>query len=683
MDYFVTGITGFIGTQFLDHLSRREGTIYALVLAGTEDSIDELNYRYRLPQGKIVPIIGDLTQPLCGVQQEVIDEISGKVEGFYHLGAIYSLTADAESQHQANVSGTREAMRLAEAINAGCFHHISSIVAAGFYDGVFTEEMFEEAKDVEKNPYVETKHISEGLVRSECGIPWRIYRPAVVVGNSETGWINKVDGPYYFFHIIDKIAGVVPRWTPLPMYHGNDLNLVPVDYVARAIDHISHQPGLDQKCFHLADPDPLSLGETLNEFMKAAKGPIMSLDVPLERTMDFLPAGARSFSDNPKVVERFLAQLVENLNVPKEALLMERMTTSYDCKNTLAALEGSGITLPPLSSYAARIWHYWEQHLHPDNDRPLNLKEAVAGKVVLVTGGAQGIGKQVGVTCAAAGATVILIDRAQDELDGAVEEIRAAGGDVHGYICDLTNLNDCDNLIDKVLSDHGQVDVLVNNAGRSIRRSLSLTYDRFHDFERVMHLNYFSALRLTMRLLPSMAERCQGQVVNISSIAALTKGQARFSAYMASKCALDSWSNSAAVEYADKNIKFTNIHMPLVRTGMISATTSYRNVPTLTPEEAAGLVSDAIINKPTEVNTVTGELVRMFGLVAPDLYRLLFSTLYQMTDDSAAAKAAAVSRTAVTSDPSATDRAIDAMQALNLDDETLQSISKILDGIYT
>ncbi|MEM8715857.1 MAG: SDR family oxidoreductase [Cyanobacteria bacterium P01_G01_bin.4] len=683
MNYFVTGLTGFIGNQLLEYLAKREGTVYALVRPSSQTTIRELRHRYHLSEQQLVAIEGDLTQPLCGLQEKDINELKAKVDKFYHLGAIYNLTADAEAQQRANVTGTREAIRLAESLQSKSFHHISSIAAAGFYEGVFTEDMFEEAVDVDRNPYFESKHISEGLVRNDCGIPWRIYRPGAVVGHSQTGWINKVDGPYYFFPVLDKIAEVLPRWTPLPMYRGNLLNIVPVDFVASALDHISHQDNLNGKCFHLTDPNPQLLGDTLNEFLKAAKGPSMSLDVPLDRLKDFLPASAAALISNEKVLQRVKSQLAENLNIPKEVLLTENLNAHYDSCNTQSALEGSGISVPPLRDYASKLWNYWEQHLHPNHGKPKTLEDAVSGKVVLITGGSEGIGKQLGIDCARAGATVILVARTQEKLDTAVAEIASLGGQAHSYSCDLSSLDDCDRMIHAVLADHGHVDVLVNNAGRSIRRSLALTYDRFHDFERVMQINYFSAVRLAMNLLPSMSERGEGQVVNVSSIAALTKGTARFSSYMASKAALDAWSDSASIEYAAKNVKFTNVHMPLVRTGMIEATTAYKNVQTLTPVEASMMVQEAFIDKPMEVNTVVGEIVRLVGIIAPDLYRLLLSTVYQLTDDSAAAKASAGAQLPAPPIENVADRAMNVLQKLDLDAQTLESISNVLKGYHT
>jgi NAD(P)-dependent dehydrogenase (short-subunit alcohol dehydrogenase family) len=678
MNYFVTGATGFIGQQFLELLKHREGTVYALVRPGSEHKLETIRHKLGFDQNKLIAVTGDLASPLCGVDHETLD----KIDNFYHLGAIYDLSADQDEQRLSNIEGTRHAIQLAEQFNVDCFHHISSIVAAGFYEGVFTEEMFSEAVEVDKNAYFQTKHESEGLVRVDCSVPWRIYRPGIVVGHSQTGWMTKIDGPYYFFELIDTISEVLPRWIPLPKYRGNSFNIVPVDFVAKALDHISHQSGLDGKCFHLTNPEEQSFGEVINDFLKASKGPTMKLDVPAERLKDFLPAGMKVFLENKFIVQRVKTQLLENLGIPVEVLLTEELNTKYDCSNTLKALEGSGISVPKLNTYASRLWGYWEQHLNPEHLRPHYLSDVVKGKTVLVTGGSEGIGREVADNCAAAGAKVILVARTQSKLDVAVQEIRDAGGDAYGYSCDLSDLDACDDMLDAVLRDHEFVDVLVNNAGRSIRRSLKLTYDRFHDFERVMQINYFSAVRLTMKLLPSMVERNTGKVVNISSIAAISKGTPRFSSYMASKSALDSWSESANIEYAGNNISFTNVHMPLVRTKMIEATKSYQDANVLSPKEAGELINNAIIHSPSEVNTLTGNFVRQLGIFAPRLHKLIFSTIYQITDDSEAAKSSTHSSEIAQFQTKAT-KAMDALQRLDLDKETLASIANILRGYHT
>lgn len=679
MNYFVTGITGFIGQQFLEVLSKREGKIFALVRESSVKKIEKLRFENGLTEDQLVAVPGDLSAPLCGVDPEAL----GDVDHFYHLGAVYDLTADQAQQAAANMEGTKQALALAEKLNVKCFHHTSSIVAAGFYPGEFKEDMFDEAVGLNNNPYFQTKHDSEGLVRDQTALPYRIYRPGIVVGNSESGWINKIDGPYYFFDLINKISEVVPRWVPLPVYKGNPMNIVPVDFIAKAMDHISHEDGLDGKCFHLTNPEALTFGKVINLFLKAAKGPTMQLDVPAERLMDFLPAGAKMFLKNKAIVGGVKMSVLENLGIPKEVMLTEHLTTTYDCSNTLAALEGSGIACPKLSSYARRLWNYWEQNLNPAYMGPHYLSDVAEGKTIVITGGSEGIGRQVADNCAQAGAKVILVARTQAKLDVAVEEIKAAGGNVTSYSCDLTDMEALDDLAEKILADHGHVDILVNNAGRSIRRSLRLTYERFHDFERVMQINYFSAVRLTMNLLPSMTARKQGHIINVSTIAAMSSGSPRFSSYTASKSALDAWSNTAGFEYASDNIKFTNIHMPLVRTKMISATTQYNSVNVLSVEQAGKLIDSAMINQPAEVNTVTGSIIRQLGILAPRLNNLVFSTLYQLTDDSEAAKSSAHAPKVELDKDAIADKAMDALTRLRLDKETLESIDNLLRGYHT
>src|SRR5262249_52451449 len=194
----------------------------------------------------------------------------------------------------------------------------------------------------------------------------------------------------------------------------------------------------------------------------------------------------------------------------------------------------------------------------------------------------------------------------------------------------------CDTLVAKVLKDHGACDYLVNNAGRSIRRGIVNSLDRFHDFERTMQLNYFGALRLLMGFLPKMLEQKRGHVINISSIGVLSNAP-RFSAYAASKAAMDAFSACAASEFVDRGINFTTINMPLVRTPMIAPTKMYESVPTLSPEEAADLVVEAIVYRPVRIATRLGIFAAVCHAIAPRLTPILRKTAYNMFPDSAAA----------------------------------------------
>ena len=257
--------------------------------------------------------------------------------------------------------------------------------------------------------------------------------------------------------------------------------------------------------------------------------------------------------------------------------------------------------------------------------------------MIVITGASSGIGKATAIKMAAAGAKVILVARGEEKLVETKKEIEAAGGRCWMYTADVSDLTSCDALVARVLKEHGTCDFLVNNAGRSIRRGVINSFDRFHDFERTMQLNYFGALRLIMGFLPKMIEQRHGHIINISSIGVLSNAP-RFSAYVASKSALDSFSACAASEFLDKGINFTTINMPLVRTPMIAPTKMYENVPTLSPEQAADLVVEAIVYRPVRIATRLGIFGAIWHAAAPRLTQILLNTAFNMFPDSAAAQ---------------------------------------------
>jgi short-subunit dehydrogenase len=257
-----------------------------------------------------------------------------------------------------------------------------------------------------------------------------------------------------------------------------------------------------------------------------------------------------------------------------------------------------------------------------DADGTAALREAVDGKVVLVTGASSGIGRAAAIRFAGAGATVLLVARSEDLLAEAADEIVSAGGTAYTYPCDLIDFDQVDALVTKVLDQHDHVDVLVNNAGMSIRRKVRHSVDRFRDFERPMQLNYFAAVRLTMGLLPTMVERESGQVVNISSWAAVLR-PARFSGYVASKAALEAWSDSVQGEVLDDGVVFTNVHMPLVRTPMIAPTKLYRRMPALTVDQAANVVCDSVVSRSRRVTPLAAGMVSWAEAISPGLGDLI------------------------------------------------------------
>ena len=264
------------------------------------------------------------------------------------------------------------------------------------------------------------------------------------------------------------------------------------------------------------------------------------------------------------------------------------------------------------------------------------LASPLEGRVVMITGGSSGVGEAVAKAVTARGATAVCVARRADELDRVVAEIEAAGGAAYGYPCDLTDAEATDRLVARVLDEHGHVDMLVNNAGRSIRRSLELSYDRMHDFERTMAINYFAPVRLTLALLPSMRAQRFGHVVNVVTWGVQIKAP-KFAAYIASKTALDSFARIAGRETYGDNVTFTNIRLSLVRTDMIVATDAYRNAPAKSPEQAAELVVRALEDRPLTINTAFGNVSEVLNLVAPRLTDLLAHAGSSRTPDSAAA----------------------------------------------
>ncbi|MEP7281544.1 MAG: SDR family oxidoreductase [Rubrivivax sp.] len=639
MRYFVTGATGFIGRRLVKALlARRGSTVHVLVRAGSEGKLDALLDEWGAAKGRVVAVTGDLTERRLGVAAETIKALKGKVDAVYHLAAVYDLAADADSQVRVNVDGTRHLCEFAKAVDAGHLHHVSSIAAAGLYEGVFREDMFDEAEGLE-HPYFMTKHESEKIVRQECKLPWTVYRPAIVVGDSRTGEMDKIDGPYYFFKLIQRLRQILPSWFPSVGLEGGRINIVPVDFVVAALDHISHskhaRPGA---CFHLVDPMGYRVGEVLDIFSRAAHAPKMNIFVNAA-LLGFIPKSVKKGLMALAPVRRIRSAVMKDLGLPQDVLELVNYPTRFDRRGTDAALKGSGIACPDLHDYAWRLWDYWERHLDPALFIDRSLKGTVAGKVVLITGGSSGIGLAAAMKFAEAGATTIICARGEDKLAEAVQEIRThAGKDakVFSVSVDVSDEAACKAFVQRLEEEYGGVDFLVNNAGRSIRRAIESSYDRFHDFERTMDLNYFGSLRLTMGLLPGMVLKRKGHVVNISSIGVLTNAP-RFSAYVASKAALDAWTRCASSEFADRGVTFTTINMPLVRTPMIAPTQIYNNVPTLSPEEAADLIVQACIDKPVRIATRLGVAGEVLHALAPRIAQITMNTSFRMFPDSDAA----------------------------------------------
>ncbi|MGC7097063.1 SDR family oxidoreductase [Amycolatopsis lurida] len=630
--FLVTGATGLIGRHFTRLLLTREevDSVTLVVREASRARLSALVDGWPHPE-RVKLVTGDLTEPLLGLDEATRDELRGRVDHVMHLAALYDLTADDEQSVRANIEGTAQVLALATDLRVGRLHHVSSVAVAGDYDGVFTEEMFDAGQRL-PTPYHRTKFEAERLVREQHQVPYRIYRPAAVVGHSRTGEMDKIDGPYYVFPAIARLTSLPSL--PLVGPDIGDTNLVPVDYVADALVELSLKPGLDGQVFHLVNPEPQPVTDVYNAFARAAGAPAITteLDERLSRGVLKLIR----FSENIPGVSIARDAVLERLGIPP--VLLDTMTfpSVFSSASTRKALAGSGVEVPRLEDYAPALWRYWREHLDPFRARKHGPRGELDGRRVVITGASSGIGRATALKVAEQGGVPLLVARRQHELEEVRDEIITAGGHASVYPADLTDEESVRKAVDAMLAEHGRIDMLVNNAGRSIRRSIKLSYDRMHDYERAMAINYFGAVRLILAVLPHMSERKFGHIVNVSSIG--VQGIApRFSAYAASKAALDYFSRIAATETHGDGITFTTIHMPLVRTPMIRPTKIYDAFPTKSPDQAADMVLKALKERPKHIGTPIGQAIGLAYTLTPGLTDAVAYQGFRIFPDSAAA----------------------------------------------
>jgi len=627
-NYFVTGATGFVGRFLVARLLQRGGTVHVLVREQSRDRFEALQDSLGEAGQALVPVFGDITQPQL-VSAEDAKKLKGKLDHVFHCAAVYDMNMDEATGDRANIEGTRNVVNFVNTMGGKLrLHHVSSIVVAGDnFDGVFTEKMLDEGQS-HNHPYFRSKFDSEKLVRKECRAPWRIYRPGAVVGSSETGAMDKVDGPYFFFKTLQGIRERVPKWFPLLGVEGGTLPIVPVDYLAAAMDHIAHQDGLDGKAFHLLQTPQPSVGDFMAIMLKAALGPDVRSRIRIPQIKRRLPGRAQA-AVMKAATGKLARQISEAIGIPLSLVAMVNSRTSFDDSQARAALKGSGISCPPLEDYAGKLWEYWEHFLDRDVKLPPKALATLRGKIVLVTGASSGIGLATARNLGAAGAHVCLVARTKDKLDEVQRMVGNLGGSASVYPCDLNSLESIAEMAAKVLADHGHVDVLINNAGRSIRRPVMESLDRFHDLQRTMQLNYFGCAKLIHALLPSMVARKQGHIVNISSGGVIANAP-RFSAYVASKAALDAYTRVLGIELKTSNIETSAMYMPLVRTPMIAPTKMYDYFPAWSPDQAAQLVIETIIKQPRRVKPSVPATLEMLYAMQPKLVESLMGRAFAL-----------------------------------------------------
>jgi thioester reductase-like protein/short-subunit dehydrogenase involved in D-alanine esterification of teichoic acids len=624
MRYVVTGGTGFIGRRVVSRLldARPDAEVWVLVrrpsLGRFERLADQWGERTK-------PLVGDLTEADLGLTQQAVAEL-GEVQHVVHCAAIYDITAAEAEQRAANVEGTRAVIELARRLDA-TLHHVSSIAVAGDFRGEYTEADFDVGQQL-PTPYHQTKFEAELLVRSATSLRYRIYRPAVVVGDSRTGEMDKVDGPYYFFGVLRKLT-VLPRFTPIMLPDTGRTNIVPVDYVVDALVALLHIDGRDGQTFHLTAPKTIGLRGIYRGIAATAGLPPLRGSLPRSAAAPLLKVRGR-----PRVWRNMVAT---QLGIPAEVLDVVDLAPTFTSDETRKALRGTGIEVPEFGSYALKLWRYWAEHLDPDRARRADPAGPLVGRHVIITGASSGIGRASAVAVAERGATVFALARNGEALDDLVADIRANGGQAYAFTCDVTDSASVEHTVKDVLGRFDHVDYLVNNAGRSIRRSVVNSTDRLHDYERVMAVNYFGAVRMVLALLPHWRERRFGHVVNVSS-AGVQARSPKYSSYLPSKAALDAFAEVVSSETLSDHITFTNIHMPLVATPMIVPSRRLNPVPPISPEHAAAMVVRGLIDKPARIDTPLGTLAEAGNYFTPKLSRRILHQLYLGYPDSAAAR---------------------------------------------
>ncbi|MGB7754534.1 MAG: SDR family oxidoreductase [Salinisphaera sp.] len=642
MKYLVTGATGFIGRFLVERLlARRSATVYVLMRRGSAAKMDALREALGADEERLVPVWGDITRESV-IDAAAREELAGTIDHIFHLAAVYDMNMTDAQADRVNNEGTTNMLALAHALanesrRKPVFHHMSSVAIAGAdYEGVFSDDMFDVGQQLH-HPYYRTKFQSEAIVRERAQVPWKVYRPGMVVGHSQTGQIDKIDGPYYFFPAIKTLRDRLPKWLPLLGIEGGRMPVVPVDYVVEAMVHIAHKRSGEGKAYFLIQPDPPTAGAMLKTFVRAAHGPDVIHNLPSQQWSAATERQVKQLAGRIPMAGWLEKRLSKTLGIPLSILGYINNRAVFDDANTRAALSGSGIRCPKLPDYAETLWRYWEMHIDCDVEVPATLIRRVSGRVVVITGASSGIGFMTAKKMARAGATVCMIARNPDRLEETRAIVERMGGRAFGYSCDLARLDAIDECTATILRDHHHVDILINNAGHSIRRAVFESLGRFHDYERTMQLNYFGAIRMIFNLLPSMAKRRAGHIINISSIGVLTNAP-RFSAYVASKAALDAFSRCLSPEVASRNIDLTTIYMPLVRTPMIAPTKLYDYVPALTPEQAADMIVDAVIDRPKSIASPLGTTAQVSYAMWPKLNDFVLHKAFHMFPSSKAAR---------------------------------------------
>ncbi|QWF85265.1 SDR family NAD(P)-dependent oxidoreductase [Amycolatopsis sp. CA-230715] len=565
--YFVTGASTVLGRNLISLLLRRGDceTVYALARPRAFDRLR----RAAPDEARFVPLAGDLGEPGLG------GEMPANVDHVVHL----------------STTGVANALAFARTAGAKAFHQLSP-----------------STKD-------------EALLRGQDDVPVRFYRPSAMLGDSRTG---EPAGEGDLLALVSRLSRI-PSGLPLAAPDLGLADVVPADHVAAVLDHLIHHDAPSGTSYPILAAEPLPVHEVYNAFAEAAGAPKVVVTAP--RALAAGGAAALRLADRLRLLRATRKAVLSEIGLSWETLARWRRDAAIDDTATREALAGSGLSAPPLRDYAHTIYRYWAANVDPDRVRRSRRRKSLAGRRILITGASTGIGRHTALRVAREGAHVLLVARRADELAALQAEIARHGGTALSYPCDLTDGDAVDALVKEVLGEHDGVDVLVNNAGRSIRRSVIDATDRLHDYERTMAVNYFAAVRLTLGLLPSMRERRDGHIVNVTT-QGLQNHTPRFSAYLASKAALDEFGVVSGRELLSHGITFSSVKLPLVSTDMTAPSErfdAFGALPLMTVERAASLVHKAIVTRKETVSVLLpfGAHAELAALVAPRTTRAL------------------------------------------------------------
>ena len=457
----------------------------------------------------------------------------------------------------------------------------------------------------------------------EAGRPEiRLYETGVIFGDVATGEALQ-EAP--LLEVVSRLARL-PKSLPLMAPALGYANVVPASYAAAALCSLIHDDRHHSIYSRVDAAQPQAIRDIYNAFAEAAGAPRIVWTIPRQ--------GVRALAAVWAVAERLPGVSVvgeavaSELGAPTRLLRRWNQSAASDAAPTHARLASEGMLVPPLRDYAGVVYQKWRAEADPDRASRAWRTSGLKDRTVMVTGASSGIGRSTALRVARDGARVLVVARRTDELERLCSEIESEGGTAQAFTCDLSNGDSVDRLLARVLADPRGVDVLVNNAGRSIRRPIIDATDRFHDYERTMAVNYFAAVRLTLGLLPGMYERRSGRVINVTT-QGIENHAPRFSAYLASKAALDEFGVVAGRELLSRGITFSSIRLPLVMTDMMAGAAdngAFWGIPPMSAERAAALVHGAIFARDERVSMLlpAGWPTEIMSRLAPRTTRAFF-----------------------------------------------------------